>query len=144
MTIDDADELLVALFKWHLHSRGYAARSIGGRKYKSYVLAHRWIVGADRGDEVDHINGDKLDNRRVNLRLVTHSQNICNRPTQSNNTSGYRGVYWHRKLEKWGAQIKVDGRQNYLGVHLTLEDAARAYDAAACRFFGEFARPNFT
>lgn len=118
----------------------YAERTEGTRLTKHRVTLHEIVVGRKW---VDHINGDTLDNRRSNLRPVTHKENMRNRGRQSNNTSGFKGVVWHAKTGKWAARIWVDGRQISLRYHESPEDAARAYDAAALEHFGEFARLNF-
>lgn len=85
----------------------------------------------------DHINQDKLDNRRYNLRPATFSQNGCNQGVQKNNTSGYKGVFWNQG--KWMTQIKVDGKVIYLGYYDDPKEAARAYNKAALKYHGEFA-----
>jgi len=99
---------------------------------------HRFITG---WSYIDHIDGNGLDNRRQNLRPANESTNGANRAISSNNTSGFKGVV--RSRTKWGAVITPSGRKVWLGTFLTPEDAARAYDAAAAVYFGEFARLNF-
>ena len=91
-------------------------------------------------DQVDHINLDKLDNRWVNLREATNSQNQANIHAHITNTSGFKGVSWHRGVQKWRAQIERDGHSCYLGYFDTPEAAAAAYANAAQKHFGEFAR----
>jgi hypothetical protein len=103
---------------------------------------HRLILDPGTA-EVDHINGDTLDNRRCNLRLATHAQNMCNNRMRSHNTSGYRGVFWYAERRKWGALIVARRKRKFLGLYADAVDAARAYDAAAIELHGEFASLNF-
>lgn len=91
-------------------------------------------------DFLDHINGDRLDNRICNLRLATWSENAMNAPKRRNNTSGYKGVFWDAKREKWMALIGIDGRYRNLGRYDTKEEAFAAYCAGCKKYHGEFAR----
>ena len=101
---------------------------------------HREILNTPEGLDTDHINGDGLDNRRENIRVSTKSQNQANRRNlQSNNTSGFKGVDFHRG--KWRAQIKVDGRKIDLGSFDTPDEASGAYLRSAHHHFGKFAYP---
>jgi hypothetical protein len=130
---------------WHAvrsHRTFYARRNVvkpGGRR--GAIALHTFLTG---WPQVDHVNGDGLDNRRSNLRSATSNQNRMNRRRHSNNTSGYKGVTWHGRSGRWRARIGVAGRKLSLGLHETPEVAARAYDAAALQHFGEFAALNFS
>jgi HNH endonuclease len=94
--------------------------------------------------EIDHINGDCLDNRRENLRKATRSQNMANQPKIGGTwSSHYKGVTWFKQRQKWRAQIKIEGRNHHLGLFINEDDAAKAYDEAAFQAFGEFAHLNF-
>lgn len=108
------------------------------------VRAHRVIFAMVYGywpeAQVDHINGDRSDNRIENLRGATWSENQRNKGTQSNNKSGAKGVYWNAQRRKWHAQIKVNGDTLYLGRFARLEDARMAYQQAAKDYHGDFAR----
>lgn len=108
-------------------------------RYLTFSL-HREILGAAPGVEVDHINGDGLDNRRANLRLSSRQGNNCNKPAYKNNKSGYKGVSLCRRDGGWRAQIQVDGRVRNLGTFKTPEDAHVAYCAASIRLHGDFSR----
>lgn len=101
---------------------------------------HREVLATAPGIDVDHINGDKLDNQRANLRPARRAQNIRNQRLHTNNTSGHRGVWWHRQCRKWVAEIMVDRRKVSLGLFENINDAVAARTAAATRLHGEFAR----
>jgi hypothetical protein len=104
---------------------------------------HRLIMGQPpNGREVDHINGDGLNNRRSNLRWATRQQNCQNGRPRSNARSKLKGAQWCSSQSKWGAEIKHNGRVKQLGYFQTEQEAAAAYDAAASKAFGEFARLN--
>lgn len=125
--------------------QGYISVGFGGRNYKAHRLAWLFCHGAlpPPGTDMDHINGVKSDNRIANLRLATRSQNNANSPKPSHNTSGYKGVAWHKGGKKWQAGIKVNGKRSGLGLFDSAEAAAMAYDAAARETFGAYARTNF-
>ncbi len=138
--IDDEDWPLVAGFKWYAH-RNRRTMYVEHCDGRFNVKLHRLITSAAPGVEVDHRNGDGLDNRRSNLRVATRSQNRCNGITRMNK-SGYKGVTV-RSSGRCHAVVTVQGRRLFLGSFSTPEDAARAYDAAARELHGEFARLNF-
>lgn len=105
---------------------------------------HREIMGFPKGYLVDHKNNNKLDNRLVNLRLATRSQNACNTLKRRTNTSSkYRGVSWRKDIRKWQAKIYFQNKAILLGYFDSEIEAAKAYDAAAKKYHGEFARLNF-
>jgi hypothetical protein len=120
------------------HGRGYATRFVNDRP----VYMHRVILDAPKGVQVDHIDGDRLNNTRENLRLATLKENRRNNGAYVCNKSGYKGVTWHKKAGKWVAGITVDNKRVYLGLHSDPRDAARAYNEAAKVHFGEFAKLN--
>lgn len=131
--------------RWIYRRSGYAERWEYINDKKCLKRMHTWIIYPLPGYEVDHINGDKLDNRRENLRACTHKQNCRNFPKFSTNKTGYKGVA--RNSKKYGgvyrAQIMVNYKQKFLGYYDNPDDAARAYDLAAIQYFGDFARLNF-
>lgn len=111
-----------------------------GRKLTP-LLMHRFITGWPM---VDHINGDGLDNRRANLRPASHGQNMANKRTYKNNTSGFKGVTRNTGTGRpWRAAIRADNKRRHLGYFDTPQQAAHAYDLAAIQLFGEYARLNF-
>lgn len=142
--VDDADYEKVSPFKWSINGKaGYAVRGLVENGKARTQLMHRLIMDAPEGSRIDHVNGDKLDNRRRNLRFATRSQNAMNKGKPKNNTSGFKGVSWYKKAKKWCARIKVNGKTIHLGLFAEIKIAARAYDAAARELHGEFAYTNF-
>jgi hypothetical protein len=138
--VDVEDAATVSERRWQLHPHGYAYAGIRGRK----IFMHRIILGAKTEQEVDHINGDGLDNRRANLRTCTRAENCANQRLSKKNTSGYKGVYFDAFSGRWKAQIQtLRSGKRHLGRFDTAREAALAYDHEARRVFGEFARTNF-
>lgn len=127
--------------KWHV-ANGYAARRLPKAEGGRVVYMHRLIMQAGKGQVVDHANGDILDNRRENLRICTHKQNIRNGKSRKG-SSIYKGVSKRGDYDAWQAHITVDRKKKNLGCYKDEQDAARAYDAAALEYFGEFANLNF-
>jgi hypothetical protein len=128
--IDAADYEWASEHRWRLDRDGYVVR---GRRvdgtYETIALA-RVILGLDRGDprEGDHVNRDKLDNRRVNLRIVTHAQNGQNRGGNGPTASRFRGVSWNAKYGKWSVIVIVKGKRHFLG---NFDDEQEAADVAS-------------
>lgn len=142
--VDIIDYYFFNQWKWHDYD-GYAARTVylgGGRKNAKYkmVKLHREIMANPEGYQVDHINGDKYDNRRCNLRLATNSQNQMNKGLQKNNTSGHTGVQWVPKWNRWMARIIKDKKRIYLGAFKTKEEAIMARKVAEKIYFNNFAK----
>jgi len=143
--VDDEDYARLSHFKWYaLYGRGacYAAHTVSQKPYK-VIPMHRLILYAPSRMEVDHANGDTLDNRRCNLRLASRAQNARNSKIHRTNKSGYKGVDFRKRERRWRAQIMFQGKTYHLGYFDTAELAAQAYDAAARMAFGKFARTNF-
>ena len=149
--VDREDFDWLSQWKWCFNSR-YAVRHEQKEEYgdnpRKMVKMHRAIMRVSDDTYIDHINGNGLDNRRVNLRVATNSQNQANSSLCSKNKSGYRGV-WKYNLNKpyvikkpWGARIQVKGKKYFRGMFETKEEAAIAYNEMARNYFGEYARLN--
>ena len=139
--VDDGDFAHVSRLRWHAnknHRTSYAVCVFRENGKQREQTMHRFLLNPPKGMEVDHINGNGLDNRRANLRLATHSQNICNQKLRNSNVSGYKGVTWFERYQRWHTQ--VDGK--HVGYYDTPEEAAYAYDVEATRRYGLFAKTN--
>ena len=137
--VDDADYGWLSQYNWQGANVGYAMRcTLCGCRSNKRIYMHREIMGFPDG-EIDHRNGNKLDNRRCNLRICTSSQNKANTKRRRDNTSGYKGVVFHKASGKWMAKMA----RKYLGLFTNVKAAAFAYDEAAFDAFGEFAVLNF-
>ena len=140
--VDDEDFAYLNQWKWSTHSNGYAIRS----ENRKMVYMHRLIVNALDGMDIDHINGDGLDNRRSNLRICSHMQNMRNMKSHKDGSSKYKGVCWHQAAKKWVVSIYVDvngkGKNIHLGLYKKEIDAAIAYNLAAVQYYGKFAKLN--
>ena len=141
--VDDEDYEWLVQFKWY-YAEGYARRHVGRGENRYIVRMHREIMGLPFKDprEIDHINGDRFDNRKENLRTCSTQENQHNVRSRGG-TSIYKGVCWNTQTRKWKAQIAFHCYLVYLGLHDTEYDAACAYDAAAEWLFEDFAKTNF-
>ncbi len=136
--VDAADLEWLCRYNWRLQN-GYAAR----REKTKVVYMHREIMRPAKGMTVDHINHNRLDNTRDNLRVCTHQQNVHNNAKHVGSSSRFKGVGYNREKRKWFAKIYFEGRRIWLGYFDDEAEAARAYDAKAVELFGEFAHLNF-
>lgn len=146
--IDDEDADLLQ-FKWTTNGtnrRYYVTGTMPIDGKNKSVKMHRIILERKIGrrlekhEECDHIHGNRLDNRRSELRLATRTENSRNTKKSSRNTSGYKGVYYNSNDNRYTAQIVVNRKQIHLGRYTTAEDAYKVYCEAAQKYFGEFAR----
>ena len=145
--LDIEDEKTWDKFPWQynkttqefMFQRGSAL--LGFTRYK----LSRFLLGVNNPDEcVDHINGDRFDNRKCNLRICTKAENNRNKvKTQNKTTSKYKGVYWERSCNRWRVQMEKNGRRYNVGVFKDEVEAAKAYDKKALELYGEFACLNF-
>ena len=119
----------------YLNPNGYIYIKIDGKDYRLHRLVWLYVHGIIPKQQLDHINGNRSDNRLVNLRVVTNKQNCENRKQQANNTSGYRGVHWNASANKWVARIRHHGKRHHVGVFDTAEEAGRAAKAARDMLF---------
>jgi hypothetical protein len=147
--VDPHDFYWLNSFHWCVKQNGpriYAVRLTNGSDNRTRILSlHREIMKAPPALLVDHRNSNGLDNRRANLRLATHSQNQCNKgKSRPNSSSRFIGVYFEKRSSRWVAKIVLHGKRIWLGRFNDELAAAHAYDAAAMKYHGDFARINFT
>jgi hypothetical protein len=138
--VDEEDYEYLMQWKWY-YAKGYAVR-MGSQPKRVAILMHRIVLermGFKDFESSDHINRQRFDNRRANLRPVSLEQNNMNRGKQKNNTSGYMGVSWHKQGKKWRVRFRADGKYRSLGLFDDKKEAALAYNEAAKKCHGEFA-----
>jgi len=148
--VDPQDYERLRAIKWHANQgpqTWYAVHSLtNGRNAKRKNLQmHNLVLDVPPGMYADHVNHNGLDNRKANLRAVTHTQNVWHRRKfRPPSRSKYKGVDWAKDMKRWRARIRVNGKRIYLGSFENELDAAKAYDAAARKHHGDFAVANFT
>jgi len=142
--VDDADYPSLNQYKWFVVKAPHTYYAYRTNKQHQIVRMHRSILDAPDGLEIDHINGNGLDNRRSNLRFCKHSENLKNQKLSSRNKIGFKGVscLGYNRKKPYRATIWVNNKNLCLGYYCTAEGAARAYDAAAVKQHGQFARTN--
>jgi len=138
--VDDEDFDLLNQYNWSVNQQNTVFSWLGTMKDKKKpVLLHRLIMNAPNDMEIDHIDRNRLNNQKSNLRLANSSQNKCNRGPRKDNKSGYKGVSWHKTNQKWTARIMVDSKYKHLGLFKDIKDAVIAYNKASETYHGVFA-----
>lgn len=140
--VSDEDYEKISKYKWHLHTKGYAMRiatKADGEKIGKTILMHREIMNFPEM-QIDHADGNKLNNTRENLRECTQKENCQNRKARENTSSKYKGVV--KVNQKWRARICISGKIHHIGYFETEEAAAKSYNQKAKENFGEFALLN--
>ncbi len=142
--VDNDDFEYLNQWKWHYSSYGYAVRTSRNSIYNRIaVYMHREIIKFP-SSRVDHIDGNRLNNQKSNLRLCNSYQNIWNSRPHQRNKTGYKGITWESHRKKWRARIGVKGKRVYVGEFQNKDEAIRAYNAKALEYHGEFAWLNPT
>ena len=143
--VDDEDYDKLLEHEW-CASKGcntfYATRIVRVGRSRKTILMHREILNTPIGLHTDHVNGNGLDNTQNNLRVCTRAENTRNQTVRSNNTSGYKGVSWNSRKNKWNANIYAEDKNIHLGFFFCLIKAAKAYNDAAKKYYGEYAKLN--
>ena len=140
--VDDIDYERVSALKWYVNQSGrdktwYAITNTGRFRMHRFILCL-----TDPKIEVDHIDGDGLNNTRNNLRIATRTQNLANQQKRENTSSKFKGVSLDRRRNKWQSNIRMNGKRKWLGQFNNELDAAKCYNVAAIEFFGDFAKLN--
>ncbi|MEK3887311.1 HNH endonuclease [Bacillus sp. FSL K6-3431] len=140
--VDKEDYPVLSKYKWFYSGR-YVRTNVGtDLGFEKYSM-HRMIMNPNPEQVVDHINGNSLDNRRENLRICTQKENSQNRNIATNSSSGLKGASYSKFHRKWVAYITIDNVRKHIGYFLTKEEAAKAYDYYANKYFGEYALLNY-
>lgn len=141
---DAEDYDKVKKYCWMINACGYVVANVWENNLNNIISMHRLIMGFPDGLEIDHIGGraTKNDNRKSNLRIATHSQNLKNVGVRANNTSGVTGVYFDKQTKKWRVSIKADNKTIYLGRFENFEDAVQTRKQAEKKYFSEWSYDN--
>jgi len=141
--VDDCDFEELSKFKWYAHFNKDTQSFYAKRNFRAKTIyMHREIMNASKGEFVDHVFHDTLDNRKSKLRVATQSQNQFNKRKQKNNTSGVIGVSFDRVRSKWKARVAFNKKEMFLGYFKSREDAIKARKEAEVKYFGKYAYNN--
>jgi hypothetical protein len=144
MLIDYEDLALLKIYRWFVSTTGYVVKNFYQSKprIESMEYMHRLIFNPSKKESIDHINGNKLDNRKINLRICIAKENGKNLNLKRTNKSGYKGVSWDKEKNKWLSKITSDLKQIFLGYFDSKDEAAKAYNQAANKYHKKFAKLN--
>ncbi len=139
--VDNDDFEKFNQYSWYLSTTGYAIRGKWNKikKQNDIIHLHKKILITPKNMEVDHINGNRIDNRKNNLRICTHKQNIANQKLQKRSKSGYKGVSYYKNYDKWEAYVCTDNKKYRIGYFSIKKEAALAYNKKAKELFGKYA-----
>lgn len=143
--VDDIDYPKVSKYSWHyshLKTTEYARMAIGPFGKQKTIRMHRFILGVNDVREIDHKNGNGLDNQRENLRIATRTENVRNSSKRKDTNNFYKGVHFLKNRNKWIARIQVNHKRIHSGYFDTQKEAAKRYDELAKTYFGIFSRLN--
>lgn len=141
--VDASDYEEIAKHGWHISHNGYAIRRVEKKgEPKRVIYMHKQIFGEKGSFDIDHIDGNKLNNSKSNLRLATRSLNNANQKIRTGCSSVFKGVAWVKNYKRWWAYIGYQGKRTSLGYFTDEVEAAKAYNQAAIKMFGEFCRLN--
>jgi hypothetical protein len=144
--VDDEMFEFLNQWKWFASNKNgkfYVVRNITVSKNKqNSIFMHRFIMKPEKGFVIDHLDGNGLNNQKNNLRICTNSENLRNRKKNVNNKSGYKGVSLDKNLNKFRCKLYVNGQNIHIGMFIDPIDAAKAYNDAALKYHGEFAKLN--
>jgi len=139
--VDDCDYERISAVGWRFHALGYATK--GGPRQGQRLYMHRVVIGAVKGECVDHIDFNKLNNTRENLRICSPSENVRHKHAQRGKKfTKFKGIYWRPKRKSWEASIFFNGTSHYLGHFSEEKEAAEAYNRAAILHYKDFAHLN--
>ena len=144
--VDDSDFKMLSRYSWCILQQKHTSYAVAGIKRNdkwTMIRMHRLLMNEPKGLQVDHIDGNGLNNQRSNIRLCTNTQNLYNKKVHKNCKSGFKGVRWHDEAKKWQTRVTIDGKQKSIGYFFCLVKAAKVYDNAAREYYGKFARLNF-